>query len=337
MTGGERFPRPFLWANAKGIRIAVRLLPQGSCGFDLGVLSYVFMGRPSAAANRYSKGAIGLKRSTQRRLFCDLSPTAYRISVWKCRLLRHLKNALLLGRLARHRRGSLPELVYRHKALIRRRLGDVSPELQENKAVNLALAAPKISGIVIRPGQVFSFWALVGSCTRREGYREGLVFKNGKTGQAVGGGMCQFTNLIHWMILHTPMEICEHHHHDGADFFPDYGRQVPFGTGTSIAYNYLDYRFRNTTDRTYQLVTWVDGEYLCGELRSDRPQPEKYHIHAENEFFSVENNVYYRNGEIRREQIDRRTGNTVGCKVLRRNHARVLYDAALIAAEKIRM
>jgi vancomycin resistance protein VanW len=30
----------------------------------------------------------------------------------------------------------------------------------------------------------------------------------------VGGGLCQFTNLLHWVALHSPLEIAEHHHHD---------------------------------------------------------------------------------------------------------------------------
>lgn len=52
----------------------------------------------------------------------------------------------------------------------------------------------------------------------------------------------------------------EHHHHDKVDLFPDFNRQIPFGTGTSIYYNYLDYRFRNDTQALYQLLVWVDGE-----------------------------------------------------------------------------
>jgi vancomycin resistance protein YoaR len=49
--------------------------------------------------------------------------------------------------------------------------------------------------------------------------------------------------------------------------YSDFGRQIPFGTGTSISYNYLDYRVRNDSDNTFQLRLWVDDEYLCGELR----------------------------------------------------------------------
>ena len=51
-------------------------------------------------------------------------------------------------------------LLYGHKSLIRRRLGNVDMRLRENKAVNLALAAPKINGILIKPGEIFSFWSL---------------------------------------------------------------------------------------------------------------------------------------------------------------------------------
>jgi vancomycin resistance protein VanW len=108
--------------------------------------------------------------------------------------------------------------------------------LQDNKAVNLSLAAPKINGIIIKPQEVFSFWKLVGECTEAKGYKEGLVIKSGKVDKGIGGGMCQFSNLIHWMILHSPMTIIEHHHHNQIDMFPDYGRQIPFGTGTSIMY-----------------------------------------------------------------------------------------------------
>lgn len=53
--------------------------------------------------------------------------------------------------------------------------------------------------------------------------------------------MCQFTNLIHWLILHSPLDIIEHHHHNRFDLFPDHNKKIPFGTGTSIMYNYIEY------------------------------------------------------------------------------------------------
>ena len=61
----------------------------------------------------------------------------------------------------------------------------------------------------------------------------------------------------------------------GLDLFPDFGRQIPFGTGTSISYNYIDYRIKNETTNTYQLRLCTDDEYLCGELRDMEPQPHQ--------------------------------------------------------------
>lgn len=166
-----------------------------------------------------------------RKLFCELCPAAYRLSVEKEILRRKLQD-LARGPFAKRQMAEpLPVLVYRHKSLIRRRLGQVDMQLQENKAVNLALAAPRVHGVVIAPGETFSFWRMVGRCTARKGYRPGMTIRNGATGQGVGGGMCQFTNLIHWMALHSPLTVVEHHHHDQMDLFPDLAARSPLVWG----------------------------------------------------------------------------------------------------------
>lgn len=267
-----------------------------------------------------------------RKLFCELSPTAYKLSALKCRTVRRLKDAFSLQRFAKVRTGEkLPVLIYKHSSLIRRTLGNTQMWLQENKAVNLALTAPKVTGVLIRPGEVFSFWHLAGDLTRKKGYKEGVTISNARTKPGVGGGMCQFTNLIHWMVLHTPLDIVEHHHHDGFDLFPDFNRQVPFGTGTSIAYNYLDYRFKNNTDNTYQIIAYVTDTHLCGELRAEKALDVKYHIASENERFVREDRTVYRKGQVYRTCVDKRTGNTVSRQLLRDNHAKVMYDTSHLA------
>lgn len=264
-----------------------------------------------------------------RKLFCEISPITYKLSVLKCRAARHLQNTFCHHQFALQKNNTdLPVLIYSHNSLIRRTLGNTQLHLQENKAVNLSLAAPKVNRILIHPGEVFSFWKLVGSTTPKKGYKEGLTLSNAKATSGIGGGMCQFTNLIHWMVLHTPMEIIEHHHHDGFDLFPDYNRQVPFGTGTSIVYNYLDYRFKNNTDNTYQLITYVTDTHLCGELRASENLPVKYHIASENEHFVRENGTVYRKGQVIRTCIDKKNGNTLSRELLRNNHAKVMYDTS---------
>ena len=274
----------------------------------------------------------------KRPLFCEICPFTYRLSMEKEILKRHLSDYAARVKFARERTTEpLPVVVYRHNSLIRRRLGNVNMQLQENKAVNLALAVKHIDGIVIRPGETFSVWKLVGRTTARRGYKEGLTIAKGKPDSGIGGGLCQLSNLIHWMVLHSELTITEHHHHDGLDLFPDHGRQIPFGTGTSISYNYLDYRVRNDTDNTYQLRISVNGEYLCGELRAVMPQERSYHIYVEDEHFSKEADVIYRNGRVYRDVIDRMTGQRIDRQLIRTNHARVMYpvDAEKLSDEEV--
>ncbi|MBQ6893192.1 MAG: VanW family protein [Clostridia bacterium] len=264
-----------------------------------------------------------------RRLFCEISPFTYRISQTKNRILRKCNDFFCGSRFANKKSDeNLPVVICKHSSLIRRVLGNTDLRLQENKAQNLAIAAPKISGILIRPNETFSFWRLVGNPSARNGYKEGLTISNAKPKAGIGGGMCQFTNLIHWMILHTPLEIVEHHHHDGFDLFPDFNRQIPFGTGTSIAYDYVDYRFKNTTDQAFQLVVYVTDTHLCGELRSTKPLDVKYHISIEGERFVRENGIVYRVGKVYRTCVDKRTGKYLSKELIRENHAKVMYDTS---------
>ena len=263
----------------------------------------------------------------KRKLFCEISPLTYRLSMEKEILKRHLSDILHSTRFTKHvSQTSLPVLVYRHNSLIRRRLGNVDMLLQENKATNLALAVTHINGLLIRPGETFSVWKQVGRTTRRKGYKEGLTIAKGQPSKGIGGGLCQLSNLIHWLVLHSELTITEHHHHDGLDLFPDFGRQIPFGTGTSISYNYIDYRVKNETANTYQFLLWVDDEYLCGELRAQQQQPHTFHIHAENEFFSREDGIVYRNGQVFRDVIDRTSGRCLDSQLIRTNYARVMYE-----------
>ena len=265
----------------------------------------------------------------QRKLFCEISPLTYKISVQKCILVRKIKNIISSNKFATSKKEDiLPVTVYKHSSLIRRKLGNVDLQLQENKAVNLSIAAPKVNKTIINPGETFSFWQLVGNPSEKNGYKTGLTIAHGEPSKDIGGGMCQFTNLIHWMILHSPLEIVEHHHHDGVDLFPDFGRVVPFGTGTSILYNYKDYRFKNNTDQCFQLITYTDNEYLHGELRCEKPLNEAYHVKSENEYFSREDGVVYRNGEIYRTIVNKETGNIIERKLIKTNHAKVMYDTS---------
>ena len=151
----------------------------------------------------------------------------------------------------------------------------------------------------------------------------------------VGGGLCQMGNLIHWLVLNSPLTVTELHHHSDA-LFPDERRRVPFGTGTSVCYNHIDYRFRNDTDQTVQLLVWIEGDELCGELRSEKPFPHHYRLVEENHHFRKEGDDWYRISQVYRLVYAQDNEAPIAKELILDNHSKVLYDPALIPAEQIR-
>src|SRR5574344_1962743 len=122
-------------------------------------------------------------------MFYQISPTAYKISRFKEIQKRNLKDVFSNKKFASEfSKDTLPIIIYKHNSLIRRKLNNVDIYLQNNKAVNLAISAPKVSQILIKPGETFSFWKLVGSITTKKGYLEGLTVKSGDVGHDIGGG-----------------------------------------------------------------------------------------------------------------------------------------------------
>jgi vancomycin resistance protein VanW len=219
---------------------------------------------------------------------------------------------------------SLPTRVKRHRSLLLRELGESEMWLQHNKVVNLTLAAGRVDGLLIRPGETFSFNRVVGNCTRRKGYVEGMRLSNGDARVGVGGGICQLANLLHWMFLHSPLTVLERSEHS-FDPFPDNGRVLPWGVGCSIVYNYVDLVVRNDTETTFQLQVAVGDRYLEGELRATEALAHTYRVFARDEQFLRYGEEYYRRNEIWRTVIDRRTGNVVREELMKRNCALVKY------------
>ena len=271
-----------------------------------------------------------------RKLFCELGPRCYKISVEKEILRRRLKDAFSGETLARtHDLTPLPQIVKGHSSILIRHLNGVDLQLQQNKVTNLRLAAEKINGLLIRPGETFSFWQTIGRPTAKKGYLDGLLIGKNSLHAGVGGGLCQMGNLIHYLVLNSPLTVTELHHHSDA-LFPDERRRVPFGTGTSVFYSNVDYRFKNTTDQTVQLLVWVDKEDLCGELRSERPFPCRYKLVEENHHFRKEGDKYYRISQVYRLVIDKETQTQIGKELVLDNHSAVMYDYSLIPKEQIR-
>jgi vancomycin resistance protein VanW len=226
----------------------------------------------------------------------------------------------------------LPVRLQRHGSLLLRELSGADMVLQHNKVVNLRLASARVDGIVIRPGQTFSFNKVVGNCTRRKGYVDGMRLSDGVPVAGVGGGICQLANLLHWMILHTPLTVVERSEHS-FDPFPDNGRVLPWGVGCSIAYNYVDLVVHNDTATTFQLRARVGERHLHGELRADRELPVSYSVEARAERFERgADGLVRRSNEIWRTLTDRRTGDVLATELVRRNRAVVKYPVGVSSA-----
>jgi len=133
------------------------------------------------------------------------------------------------------------------------------------------------------------------------------------------------------MSLHTPLTVVERHHHS-FDPFPDEDRVLPFGSGAGVFYNYIDLRFHNPTDLTFQIKLWLTDEHLKGAIYSDREPPYSYHVFEKNHRFIPAGDKNFRENEIWREVIDRRTGNRIDEELLVANHAEVKYELNFASA-----
>ncbi|MBR4672607.1 MAG: VanW family protein [Bacilli bacterium] len=272
-----------------------------------------------------------------RKLFCELNPTCYKISLKKERFKRRLKNTFSHQKIAKEKSDKeLKYIIKGHFSIIVRKLYGVDIELQKNKVTNIELACKKINGLIIHPNEVFSFWTTIGSPTKRKGYKEGLVIRKNKVlDKSYGGGLCQMANMIHYLVLNSPLEVVELHHHTDA-LFPDERRRVPFGTGTSVMYNYVDYRFKNNLDFDIQLLTWVEDGMVYGELRAAKDIPYRYKLVEEDHHFKKEGDKYYRISKVYKITINKKKNKEIKKELILNNHSLVLYDYKLIPKEEIR-
>lgn len=211
-----------------------------------------------------------------------------------------------------------------HKTILLRKLKDVDMWLQENKIVNLKIASKKLDGIILRPGEVFSYWKLIGNPTKRKGYVPGMVLRNGGFEAGTGGGLCQMSNLIFWMALHTPLTVIERHRHS-YDVFPDSNRTQPFGSGATCFYPHGDLMIRNDTNDTYQLVVKVGEKYLEGEWRVSTPPQYRYEIEERNHEMRPEFwGGYTRHNELYQKRFDL-DGNLLDEQLVVKNSAIMMY------------
>lgn len=272
----------------------------------------------------------------KKRLFCEISPMCYKISVQKEICLRHLKNLKCKDKFAKNKQTEpLPCLIAQFSSNMIRRAPGVDLTLQENKAVNIGIAGKRINGIIVHPNEVFSFCKIVGKPTKRKGYKDGRIIRNNKIVPGSGGGLCNLANYIHLLVLQTPLKVTEFHTHSDA-LAPDEGERKPLAAGTAAGYNYVDFRFKNTTDQKIQIFVRTEGEMMYVELRSEKEFPNSYELIEEGHHFAKKGEKFYRFSKVYRLVKDKASGELLYKELIWDNKSEVMFDYDLIPKELIK-
>jgi vancomycin resistance protein VanW len=132
---------------------------------------------------------------------------------------------------------------------IKQRTG--AADINQNRHWNMELAIQHLSGLVLQPGEIFSFWHHMPQPTTRNGFRSGPMLIRGKLQTDVGGGLCQISTTLFGAFLQANCELLEHHNHSidahGSDRF------FVLGQDAAVAYGYKDLMVRNANSPPLQV------------------------------------------------------------------------------------
>lgn len=122
-----------------------------------------------------------------------------------------------------------------------------------NRTTNLILAANKINGTVLMPGETFSYNKVVGARTISAGYKEAPIYVSGEVVDGVGGGICQITSTLYNAVIYANLEITQRTNHQ---FVPSY---VTASRDATVVYGAIDFQFKNNRNYPIKLVCSVSG------------------------------------------------------------------------------
>lgn len=118
-----------------------------------------------------------------------------------------------------------------------------------NRKHNVKLSAQACNGVVLMPGEVFSYNNTTGSRTAAKGYLSAPVYSGGASVDEVGGGICQTSSTIYYAVLHTTLEVVERKAHMYNTGYVDEGMDA------TVYYGQTDFRFKNNTNYPVKIVT----------------------------------------------------------------------------------
>ena len=122
-----------------------------------------------------------------------------------------------------------------------------------DRTTNLQLAANKINGTVLMPGETFSYNKVVGERTIAAGYREAPIYVSGEVVDGLGGGICQITSTLYNAVVYANLEVTQRSNHQ---FVPSY---VTASRDATVVYGSIDFQFKNNRNYPIKMNCSVSG------------------------------------------------------------------------------
>lgn len=123
----------------------------------------------------------------------------------------------------------------------------------KNRTTNLILAAEKINGTVLLPGEEFSYNKTVGERTISAGFKEAAVYSNGQVVDGLGGGICQISSTLYDAVIFANLNVTERRNHQ---FVTSY---LPAGKDATVVWGSQDFKFVNTRKYPIRIEATVSG------------------------------------------------------------------------------
>lgn len=246
-----------------------------------------------------SKGVFNMQRKRITELFPFLLPLRRRERIFFFYQAMKRDGRRYAEHLSRKK---LPVLLFESKCPMYNRNTGFPMLYQENKVHNLKLAASALDGLVVRPGESFSFWNRVRNADRAVPYKEALSDLNGRLMTEYGGGLCMMSNLLCWLFLNTPMTFVERHGHSRKDF-PEPESDALNGTDATVAEGWKDLKICNGTDNSYQICVGFDEENIIGSIRTDKVSDCRIYVENRNLRYVSESGSIFEESELVRKYL----------------------------------
>ncbi len=136
-----------------------------------------------------------------------------------------------------------------------------------NRSTNLRIAAEKINGTVLLPGEVFSYNKTVGKRTVEEGYKDAKIYADGGVVDGLAGGICQISSTLYNAVLLANLEIVERRNHS---FTTSY---VAAGRDATVVWGAIDFQFKNS--RSYPIKIEASVKNGVAEFKMHGMQEEQ--------------------------------------------------------------